>query len=174
MRVSHWILKITNTQSEYVRLTAFPLQKWLHGRTSLLRLYVQCLYYNGDGVCLLRGTSLTCKYNTGYSFPCHYHSTKAPYPPSFTCYSYQKDKRATPGKFPNSNALLEIGGTVKQKRAVTCHAVSRQPVTAEATVRSQISPRESCGRQNGTVTGFSRGILFFPCLISLRESFIHI
>jgi hypothetical protein len=32
-------------------------------------------------------------------FPCHYHSTSAPYTPS-TCCSYRKDKRAKPGNPP--------------------------------------------------------------------------
>jgi hypothetical protein len=31
-----WITKATNTLSEYVLLTAFPLQQWLHECTSLL------------------------------------------------------------------------------------------------------------------------------------------
>ena len=175
MRISHWILKVANTHAEYVIIIAPALQKWLHVRASLLRLYVQCLYCcNGDGVSLLRGRSLTCKYNTGYFFPCHYHSTNAPYPPSFTCCAYRKEKRTTPGELPDSNVLLEVGGSFKQKSAVTSQAVSRPPVTAEATVRSQINPCVSCGRQNGTVTSFSRGILFFPFLISLHKFFMHI
>jgi len=44
MRISHWIPKATNTQSEYVILFAFPLQKWLHERASILRYtYMVCL-----------------------------------------------------------------------------------------------------------------------------------
>ena len=39
-----WIPKATNTHSEYVILTAFPLQQWLHERTSMLRYaYIACL-----------------------------------------------------------------------------------------------------------------------------------
>jgi hypothetical protein len=37
MRIASWVSKRTNTHSEYVILTAFPLQRWLHERTSLLR-----------------------------------------------------------------------------------------------------------------------------------------
>ena len=37
MRVACWVLKATDTHSEYVTLIAFPLQKWLHERTSMLR-----------------------------------------------------------------------------------------------------------------------------------------
>ena len=32
-----WIPKATNTPSEYVIFIAFPLQQWLHERTSTLR-----------------------------------------------------------------------------------------------------------------------------------------
>jgi len=31
-----WMHKATNTHSDYVILIAFPLQQWLHERTSLL------------------------------------------------------------------------------------------------------------------------------------------
>jgi len=37
MRIKCWISNATNTFSEYVILIAFPLQHWLHERTSLLR-----------------------------------------------------------------------------------------------------------------------------------------
>jgi len=43
MRIACWILKATNTHSEYVILTAFPLQQWPHVGASLLRYYVSCL-----------------------------------------------------------------------------------------------------------------------------------
>jgi hypothetical protein len=44
MRIARWIPKTTNTQPEYVILTAFPLQQWLHERASLLRYrYNACL-----------------------------------------------------------------------------------------------------------------------------------
>ena len=38
MHTACWIPKATNTHSEYVTLIAFPLQQWLHERTSLLRV----------------------------------------------------------------------------------------------------------------------------------------
>jgi len=57
MSITCWIPKTTNTRSEYVVLTAFPLQKWLHERDSLLHFtYIACLVYNRDALCLLRGT----------------------------------------------------------------------------------------------------------------------
>ena len=37
MRIACWITKATNTHSEYVILVAFPLQKWLRKRVSMLR-----------------------------------------------------------------------------------------------------------------------------------------
>jgi len=35
--------KSTDTQSDYIILTAFPRQQWLHKRTSMLHLYVHYL-----------------------------------------------------------------------------------------------------------------------------------
>jgi len=43
-------------------------------------------------------------------FPCHYHSTKAPYSSPSVYYSYQTDKGAKPGKLPKISAVSEIGG----------------------------------------------------------------
>ena len=37
MRIACWILKATNTHSQYVILIAFPLQKWLIEPASMLR-----------------------------------------------------------------------------------------------------------------------------------------
>jgi len=37
MRFAYWILKATDTHSEYVILIAFPPQQWLHKFTSMLR-----------------------------------------------------------------------------------------------------------------------------------------
>ena len=36
MRIACWIPKATNTPSQYVIFTAFPLQQWLRGRISML------------------------------------------------------------------------------------------------------------------------------------------
>jgi len=41
--VACWIPKGTDIHSEYVRLTAFPLQQWLHKRASLRYTYIACL-----------------------------------------------------------------------------------------------------------------------------------
>ena len=37
MRIARWTPKATNTHSEYVILIAFPLQRWLYERASMLR-----------------------------------------------------------------------------------------------------------------------------------------
>ena len=36
MRIACWIPKATNSHSEYVILTAFPLQPWMQGGSSLI------------------------------------------------------------------------------------------------------------------------------------------
>jgi hypothetical protein len=43
MRFACSITKATDTHSEYVILIAFPRQKWLRERASIVRLYVHCL-----------------------------------------------------------------------------------------------------------------------------------
>jgi hypothetical protein len=46
MHTACWILKATDTHSEYVILTAFPVQQWLHEGASMLRYtYIACLVY---------------------------------------------------------------------------------------------------------------------------------
>jgi hypothetical protein len=44
MYIACWIPETTNTHSQHVLLTAFPLQQWLYERASLLRYtYIACL-----------------------------------------------------------------------------------------------------------------------------------
>ena len=50
-------------------------------------------------------------------------------------------------------------------------AVSPRPLTAEALVRSRVSPCGICGRQSGTGTGFSRSTPFPP--VSVIPSMPH-
>ena len=46
MRAACLIAKATDKHSEYVILIAFPLQQWLHERSSVLRYtYIACLNY---------------------------------------------------------------------------------------------------------------------------------
>jgi predicted peptidase len=47
MRIACWIPKSINTHSEYVTLSAFPLQQWLHERSSTLR-YTKTACIIGD------------------------------------------------------------------------------------------------------------------------------
>jgi hypothetical protein len=37
MRIACWVTKATDTLSQFVIIIAFPLQKWLRKRTSILR-----------------------------------------------------------------------------------------------------------------------------------------
>jgi hypothetical protein len=37
MRLPYWILKATNTLSEYIIILNLPLQQWLHEHASMLR-----------------------------------------------------------------------------------------------------------------------------------------
>ena len=46
VRIACWITKATNTHSECEPSIAFPLQKWLQERSSMLCLHVHCLACN--------------------------------------------------------------------------------------------------------------------------------
>ena len=48
-------------------------------------------------------------------------------------------------------------------------AVSRQPLTAEARVRSRVSPCGICGGQSGTGTGFPPRLLRFSPVLHYKE-----
>jgi len=44
MRIACWIIKATETHSEYIILIAFPRQKWLRENSPMLRyMYIDCL-----------------------------------------------------------------------------------------------------------------------------------
>jgi hypothetical protein len=44
MRTARWIPEATNIHSQHLIRTVFPLQRWLHDRTSLLRYtHIVCL-----------------------------------------------------------------------------------------------------------------------------------
>ena len=47
MRIACWILKATNTHSDYVILIVYPLQEWFHEHASLLcYTFIACLVCN--------------------------------------------------------------------------------------------------------------------------------
>jgi len=58
MRIARWILMATNTHSEYVIFTDFPLQRWLHDSASILR----CLFVYKINVQVLSGFLTKIKY----------------------------------------------------------------------------------------------------------------
>jgi len=46
MPIACWITEAVNTHLQYVMLTAFPLQQWLHERALLLNCtYISCLVF---------------------------------------------------------------------------------------------------------------------------------
>jgi len=42
-RITCWIPKATNTRPEYVLLTAYPLQQWLHEEHLIVTLHAHCV-----------------------------------------------------------------------------------------------------------------------------------
>jgi hypothetical protein len=52
-------------------------------------------------------------------------------------------------------------------------AVNRPPLTAEAQVRSWVSPYGICGEESGTGTGFSPSTSVFPCQFHSTGAPLH-
>ena len=60
MRIACWMPKATNTHTGCVILSAFPLQKWLHERASVLRYtYIACLAELTVMLCPITAISLS-------------------------------------------------------------------------------------------------------------------
>jgi phage FluMu protein Com len=69
-RIASWIIKATNTHSEYVVRVAFPPQQLLHERASMLRYaYVHCPSCNLVTLNKFRrrGSTFTTKINAFFS-----------------------------------------------------------------------------------------------------------
>ena len=71
MRNACWIPKAINPLSQYVTLTAFSLQNWLHERTAMFRYtYIACLesfcHFNRHLPCLCQ-VILPCGYFSNYA-----------------------------------------------------------------------------------------------------------
>ena len=46
MRIARWVTEATNTHSDYVIITALPLQQWFHPHTFVLRYtYIICVVF---------------------------------------------------------------------------------------------------------------------------------
>ena len=97
---------------------------------------------------------------------------------------------------PNKSGMLQVCGTYSYHCALKdlkilyigsdnhitelidssmAEAVSRQAVTREARLRSQVSPNENCGGQSGTGSGLSTSV--FPCQYHSTNApypFIHL
>ena len=58
MRIACWIPKPANARSQFVTLNVLPLQKWLHGHTSVLRsTYIACL------VTVIKGAEISSNFS---------------------------------------------------------------------------------------------------------------
>jgi hypothetical protein len=112
-------------------------------------------------VCLLRGTSyILCSAHTVYL--------------CVLCGSENKQRlfhcTALTGWFYNRDGVCLLRGTdwvlmyhSVSKDCAMPQAVSRQVLTAEARVRSPVSPCGVCGVKCGTVTGFPASTFLLPC-----------
>ena len=68
MRILCWIPKATNTHSEYVILTDFPLQQRLHERTSMIRYtYIACLVFFFNYVHMTENTATRLTNKTAHA-----------------------------------------------------------------------------------------------------------
>ena len=70
MRMTWWIHKATNTDSQYVIVIAFPLQQWLHERAFMLRYtYIACLVVTAVvlGMSRVGARSIYCVLGNSYS-----------------------------------------------------------------------------------------------------------
>jgi hypothetical protein len=92
MHIACWIPKATNANTVYAILIAFPLQQWLHGRTSILCYMYVCLvkvkfFFGGVIKCtyadryLCPDTILTANavrtWNSAFVLGCHHEVTMA-------------------------------------------------------------------------------------------------
>jgi len=67
MRITCWITKVTNTHSQYVILTAFPLQTQLHEPAWILRhTYFTCLVHS-IYTAVFRTNVFPCKHTVDYA-----------------------------------------------------------------------------------------------------------
>jgi hypothetical protein len=61
LRISLWVLEATNTHSQYVKVTAFPLQEWVHERSSLASYtYIACVVTYCNIACVVTYCNIAC------------------------------------------------------------------------------------------------------------------
>jgi hypothetical protein len=58
MRIACWIIKATNTHTEYIILIAFPQQQWLLERASLLRHCTLPVLFNVISIGVFKGLNM--------------------------------------------------------------------------------------------------------------------
>jgi hypothetical protein len=69
--------------------------------------------------------------------------------------------------------VLRSSPVITTTGCTMAQAVSRRPVTAEARVRSVVSPCGICGRQSGTGTSFRSSTSVFPYQFHSTSSPLH-
>ena len=136
-------------------------------------------FYNRDEVCLLRGTDWIFIYNSTF---CP-HSV-------FMCFVWIWEQTAIVS-LCSINVLVSVTETVcllrgtdwvyiikvnlsQVKGRAMAQAVTCRFHTMEGQVQSQISPRQICGAQSGTVTGFSPSTSSVSNFPPLPDTHLHL
>jgi hypothetical protein len=73
--------------------------------------------------------------------------------------------------------IHNTGSNCRHYGRAMAQAVSRRPLTAEAQVRSRVSPCDICGGQSGSGTGFSPSCRFStgaPLIVKLGKKNAHL
>jgi hypothetical protein len=108
MRIRCWIPKATDSHSENVILTAYPLQQWLCERVSMLRrTYIACLFFLDARWHKSRNVSVSCVVSVHPSV----HLLVSPHVPTPTpvvMFTYSPDVHDYHSLLPSPGTLLSI------------------------------------------------------------------